>query len=146
MLLPLLLTTAYLAAQQKQQVGAHIRYRRGRWWYRMSCSVRFFGSLFFGRFMSLRALIRFIHLWEPCVYIYLNLVKINCFLDIFQHNFIKIQSSNAPSCSEFWTGFFINVFCAYNKSYFFFKGKGKFSKCFFYRRLSTEPKACFKKK
>ena len=45
-----------------------------------------------------------------CMHIYLNLVKINCFLDIFQNNFIKIQSSNVPSCPEFWTGFLLMYF------------------------------------
>ena len=76
------------------------------WWYRMSCSVRFFWEPFF-----LDALYIFESL--KCMHIYLNLVKINCFLDIF-----KIISSKynlqmylvAPN-------FGIDVFCAYNKSY-----------------------------
>ena len=43
----------------------------------------------------------------------LNLVKINCFLGVYQYNFIKFQSSNTPSCQNFWTGFLIHV-CTYN--------------------------------
>ena len=71
----------------------------------MSWSVRLFLKPFFYGALNVVESLKFMH-------IYLNQVKINCFLDVYKHNFIKIQSSNATSCQYFWTGFFNHVFCA----------------------------------
>ena len=71
-------------------------------------------------------------------------------LTVFQ-TFINIILSNTifkcQSCQHFWTGFFyLCILCFIINYIILFKCKGKFSKCFFYRRLSTTAKAFNKSK
>ena len=132
----------------KIRATACILYLLPPWWYRMSSSVRFFLGAFF-----LDALYVFESL--KCMHIYLNLVKINCFLDIFQNNFIKIQSSNVPSCPEFWTGFLLMYFVLIINHIWWTNKILQVRKVsnrawylevfwvFFSKRLSTAPKASF---
>ena len=77
------------------------------------------------------------------MHIYLNLVKINCFLDVYPYHLIKFQSLNAPSCQHFWTGLLFMYIVHYNIQYYFlFLLKNV--PIVFYRRLSIKSSLFYK--
>ena len=77
-------------------------------WNRLECAT-FLEAFFYCAF----------NVVERVMHIYLNLVKINCFLYVYPYHLIKFQSLNAPSCQHFWTGLLFMYIVLCNIQYYF---------------------------